>query len=80
MECFTQSLLRVLFLGHSFASSAKHLSRQVMWTLHNFLPENRHSLKYTNRPLKDRGGNLLVRGAKIYLEMKDKEDPFRFVY
>lgn len=58
MECFTQSLLRVLFLQHSRARSAKHLSRQVMWTLLDYLPENRHSLEYTNRPFKDRGGNF----------------------
>lgn len=47
MKCFTESLLRVSFL----ASSAKHLSRQVMWTLHNYLPERKHSLKYTDKRL-----------------------------
>lgn len=47
MKCFTESLLRVSFL----ASSAKHLSRQVMWTLRNYLPERTHSLKYTNKRL-----------------------------
>lgn len=80
MECFTQSLLRVLFLEHSPTSSAKHLSRQVMWTLHDYLPDNRHSLKYTNRLLKDGGEKFNWYEEQRCLETKDKEDPFRFVY
>lgn len=79
---FAESLLRA-FLVHFLDRSAKHLSRQVMWTSHIHLLEKRHSLKYTDGHSKKKHGGV---DANRYEEQslsgnkKDKEDRLITLY